>query len=44
MTKSVKELKEQIANLTIKDAYENGYVKTLFNRKRIIDELNNKNY
>lgn len=25
-------------------AYENGYVKTLFNRKRIIDELNNTNY
>lgn len=28
----------------VKDAYANGYVKTLFNRKRIIDELNNKNY
>ena len=28
----------------IKEAYKNGYVKTLFNRKRIIDELNNKNY
>lgn len=25
-------------------AHENGYVKTLFNRKRIIDELHNKNY
>ncbi len=25
-------------------AYKDGYVKTLFNRKRIIDELNNKNY
>ena len=29
---------------SIKEAYQNGYVKTLFNRKRIIDELNNKNY
>ena len=28
----------------VDDAYKNGYVKTLFNRKRIIDELNNKNY
>ncbi|NLD78797.1 MAG: DNA polymerase I [Mollicutes bacterium] len=28
----------------IKDAYADGYVKTLFNRKRIIDELTNKNY
>ena len=25
-------------------AYENGYVKTLFNRKRVIDELTNTNY
>lgn len=25
-------------------AYENGYVRTLFNRKRIIEELNNTNY
>ena len=25
-------------------AYNNGYVRTLFNRKRIIDELNNSNY
>ena len=25
-------------------AYENGYVKTMFNRKRIIDELKNTNY
>ena len=31
-------------NSLIIDAYKNGYVKTLFNRKRIIDELNNKNY
>ena len=28
----------------IKEAYEYGYVKTLYNRKRIIEELNNKNY
>lgn len=27
-----------------KDAYENGYVKTLFNRKRIIPELQSKNH
>lgn len=25
-------------------AYDNGYVKTMFNRKRVIDELNNTNY
>ena len=29
---------------SIDNAYLNGYVKTLFNRKRIIPELNNKNY
>ena len=29
---------------TIKDAHELGYVKTLFNRIRIIPELQNKNY
>ena len=28
----------------IKDAHEKGYVKTLMNRKRVIEELNNKNY
>ena len=28
----------------VDNAYQNGYVKTLFNRKRIIDELKNKNY
>ena len=28
----------------VKFAYENGYVRTLFNRKRIIDELSNSNY
>lgn len=28
----------------IEDAHKFGYVKTLFNRKRIIEELNNKNY
>ena len=29
---------------SIKDAYEKGYVKTLFNRKRVIPELQDKNY
>jgi DNA polymerase-1 len=29
---------------TIENAHKNGYVKTLMNRKRIIEELNNKNY
>jgi len=29
---------------TIREAHLTGYVKTMFNRKRIIDELNNKNY
>lgn len=29
---------------SIDKAYLNGYVRTLFNRKRIIPELNNKNY
>lgn len=28
----------------VKNAYRDGYVKTLFNRKRVIDELNNKNF
>ena len=28
----------------IKEAHINGYVKTIMNRKRTIDELNNKNY
>lgn len=28
----------------VADAHKNGYVKTLFNRKRVIEELNNKNY
>lgn len=31
-------------NTLIQDAYKNGYVKTLMNRKRVIDEINNKNY
>lgn len=31
-------------DLTIKDAYECGYVRTLFKRKRTIDELFNSNY
>ena len=29
---------------TVKYAYENGYVRTLFKRKRNIEELSNKNY
>ena len=29
---------------TVADAYINGYVKTMLGRKRIIPELNNKNY
>ncbi|MFA5407462.1 MAG: DNA polymerase I [Bacilli bacterium] len=28
----------------IKDAYATGFVKTIMNRKRVIEELNNKNY
>ena len=28
----------------IREAHINGYVKTMFNRKRVIDELQNKNY
>ena len=36
----IREFMKQIVD----NAYKNGYVKTLFNRKRIIDELNNKNY
>ena len=28
----------------VSDAHKNGYVKTLFNRKRVIEELNNKNF
>ncbi len=31
-------------NNVIKDAHEKGYVKTLFGRKRTIDELNNPNF
>ena len=31
-------------NKTVKEAYLNGYVKTMLGRKRIIPELNNKNY
>lgn len=31
-------------NQTINQAHELGYVKTIMNRKRIIDELNNPNY
>ena len=28
----------------VEEAHKNGYVKTLFNRKRVIEELNNKNF
>ena len=35
-------IKEYMEN-TIKSAYQNGYVKTLFGRRRYIEELNNKN-
>ena len=38
--KGVKEYMDE----TIKDAHKNLYVKTLFNRKRRLDDLNNKNY
>ena len=31
-------------NKVIAEAHEKGYVKTITNRKRIIEELNNKNY
>ena len=36
-------IKEYMDRL-VKEAYQNGYVKTMFNRKRVIDELKNKNY
>jgi DNA polymerase-1 len=35
---------KQYMDELIKEAHQNGYVKTIMNRKRIIDELNNKNY
>jgi len=38
--KGVKEYMDSIVSY----AYSNGYVKTLMNRKRVIDELNNTNY
>lgn len=31
-------------NSLVYNAYRDGYVKTLMNRKRVIDEINNKNY
>ena len=31
-------------NKVVKEAHEKGYSTTIMNRKRIIDELNNKNY
>ena len=36
-------IKEYMDN-EISEAYKNGFVKTIFNRKRVIDELKNKNY
>ncbi len=36
-------IKEYMDEL-VKDAYSKGYVKTLFNRKRVIEELNSKNF
>ena len=35
---------KQYMDLTVKDAYECGYVRTMFKRKRNIDELFNTNY
>ena len=35
---------KEYMDTVVSNAYKNGYVKTLFGRKRIIDELNNKNY
>lgn len=40
---SYPEIKEYMDS-TIKDAYEKGYVKTIMNRKRTIEELNSKNF
>lgn len=37
---SIKEFMDEI----VESAHRDGYVKTIMNRKRIIDELNNKNY
>ena len=36
-------VKEYMDNI-VAQAYRDGYVTTLFNRKRVIDELNNKNF
>ncbi len=36
-------IKEYMNNV-IKEAHERGYVKTIMNRKRVIEELNNRNY
>ena len=36
-------VKKYMDNIVM-EAYRDGYVKTLFNRKRVIDELNNKNF
>ena len=36
-------VKQYMDNI-VAQAYKDGYVKTLFNRKRVIEELNNKNF
>ena len=35
---------KQYMNVLTSEAYKNGYVKTIMNRKRVIDELKNSNY
>lgn len=35
---------KEYMNDVIKEAHERGYVKTIMNRKRVIEELNNRNY
>lgn len=35
---------QEYMDLEIKEAYRNGFVKTIMNRKRTIEELKNKNY
>lgn len=35
---------QEYMDLEIKEAYQNGYVKTIMNRRRTIEELKNKNY
>ncbi len=35
---------KEYMDASVKEAYQNGYVKTIMNRKRTIDELKNSNY